>query len=85
MSLTDGFPADFASTDADDLATYGRDWTKVYAPAMTVVDNATFYFQFAGLLGSSVGFVEVPYQDMQVQNFQGGFVKPGGQWFRKPT
>ncbi len=32
MALTDGFPADFASTDPDDLATYGRDWTKVYAP-----------------------------------------------------
>ncbi|MBK7861061.1 MAG: FAD-binding oxidoreductase [Archangiaceae bacterium] len=37
MGLTDGFPADFASTDADDLATYGRDWTKVYAPAPSLL------------------------------------------------
>ena len=59
--------------------------TRVFAPAMTVVDNRTFYFQFVGLLGNSIGFIEVPYQDMQVQNFQGGFVRPGGQWFRKPT
>ncbi|MBX7114024.1 MAG: FAD-binding oxidoreductase [Myxococcaceae bacterium] len=26
-------PADTCSTDADDLATYGRDWTRVFAPA----------------------------------------------------
>lgn len=26
------FPADFFSTDASDLATFGRDWTKVYTP-----------------------------------------------------
>ncbi len=32
----------------------------------------------------SVSFVDAPYQDMQVQNFQGGFVRPGGKWFRKP-
>jgi len=37
MTLTDGFPADFASTDADDLQTYGRDWTKVYAPAPSLL------------------------------------------------
>jgi hypothetical protein len=59
--------------------------TRVYAVSMTVVDNTTFFFQFAGALSTSVGFIEVPYQDMQVQNFQGGFVAPGGRWFRKPV
>jgi hypothetical protein len=58
---------------------------RIYAPAMTVVDNQTFFFQFNTLLPTSVGFIEVPYQDMQVQNFQGGFVQPGGKWFRKPV
>jgi hypothetical protein len=47
------------------------------------VNNQSFYFDFAGLLPTSVGVIEVPYQDNQVQNFQGGFVRPGGQWFRK--
>jgi FAD/FMN-containing dehydrogenase len=37
MGLTDGFPLDFASTDPDDLATYGRDWTRVYAPAPSLL------------------------------------------------
>jgi hypothetical protein len=31
-----------------------------------------------------VAIIDVPYQDMQVQNFQGGFVRPGGRWFRRP-
>jgi hypothetical protein len=62
-----------------------NDGTKTYAPAMTVVDNTTFYFQFAGPLNTAVGFIDVPYQDTQVQNFQGGFVAPGGKWFRKPV
>ena len=31
------FPADFASTDPADLATYGRDWTRVHAPAPSLV------------------------------------------------
>ncbi len=34
--LTD-FPADFASTDAGDLATYGKDWTKVFTPAPSLL------------------------------------------------
>ena len=38
-----------------------------------------------GFLAGSVAFVEVPYQDMQVQNFHGGDVRPGGQWFRTPV
>jgi len=40
---------------------------------------------FAGILNSMVAFVQVPLQDMQVQNYQGGFVRPGGQWFRMPV
>ena len=31
-ALKAGFPADFASSEANDLATYGRDWTRVFAP-----------------------------------------------------
>jgi FAD/FMN-containing dehydrogenase len=31
------FPADFLSTDAGDLATFGRDWTKVYEPAPSAI------------------------------------------------
>jgi hypothetical protein len=58
---------------------------RTYAALVSVVDNRTIVFQFAGALSTAVGFIEVPYQDMQVQNFQGGFVKPGGQWFRKPA
>jgi hypothetical protein len=49
------------------------------------VSNTQFYTDYAGLLGTMVAFVQVPYQDMQVQNFQGGFVRPGGQWFREPV
>ena len=56
----------------------------VYPGSMVVVSNTQFYFTYAGLLDSMVAFVQVPYQDMQVQNFQGGFVRPGGQWFREP-
>ncbi|MEK6701193.1 MAG: hypothetical protein AABZ53_02945 [Planctomycetota bacterium] len=58
---------------------------KVYATSVTVVNNTTFYFDFPGPLSAAVGFVDVPYQDMQVQNFQGGFVVPGGKWFRPPV
>jgi len=32
-----GFSPEFASTDPDDLTTFGRDWTKVYAPAASLV------------------------------------------------
>lgn len=60
------------------------DGSRSYAPTLKVVDNQTFEFEFAGLLAASVGTIEAPYQDMQVQNFQGGFVRPGGQWFRPP-
>lgn len=58
---------------------------RVYPAGVTVVDNRTFFFTYTGLLPVSIGTIEVPYQDMQVQNFQGGFVRPGGQWFRKAS
>jgi len=29
--------------------------------------------------------MEAPYQDTQVQNFQGGFCVSGGKWFRSPV
>ena len=48
------------------------------------VVNTIITFDFIGILPNTVNFVNVPYQDMQVQNFQGGFVRPGGKWFRAP-
>ena len=39
------FPADFLSTDPSDLAEYGRDWTKVHAPAAS---EATSTVSLAG-------------------------------------
>ena len=35
--LARDFGADFFTTDADDLAEYGKDWTKVYAPAPSAI------------------------------------------------
>jgi FAD/FMN-containing dehydrogenase len=35
--LARDFPADFALRDAADLAEYGRDWTKVFEPAPSVI------------------------------------------------
>jgi FAD/FMN-containing dehydrogenase len=35
--IREGFATDFLSVDADDLAEYGRDWTKVFAPAPCAV------------------------------------------------
>jgi hypothetical protein len=58
---------------------------RVNPTGVTAVSNKEFYLDFAGLIGPMVAFVEVPYQDMQVQNYQGGFVRPGGQWFRTPV
>ncbi len=58
--------------------------TLIYPQTVVVVSNTQFYLQFAGVLSAMAAFVQVPYQDMQVQNFQGGFVRPGGQWFREP-
>ena len=45
--------------------------------------NNTIVFDFSGIIPSTVNIVDVPYQDMQVQNFQGGFVRPGGKWFAR--
>lgn len=59
--------------------------SKVFPSSATVVDNTHFYFDFAGTLVGSVALVDVPYQDGQVQNFRGGYVRPGGQWFRAPV
>jgi FAD/FMN-containing dehydrogenase len=36
-ALAAHFPADFSSTDAADLATYGKDWTKVFTPAPSLL------------------------------------------------
>lgn len=55
---------------------------RVYAASVTVVDTSTIVFDFSGLLPVKVGFIEVPYQDTQVQNPFGGFVAPGARWFR---
>ncbi|HYE61341.1 MAG TPA: hypothetical protein VD997_05040 [Phycisphaerales bacterium] len=60
------------------------DGSKVYPASTTVVDNTTFYQEYDGLFAPSVNFVEVPYQDPQVRNHAGGFVSPGGKWFRAP-
>ncbi len=45
--------------------------------------NDTIVFDFTGIIADTVCFVDVPCQDMQVQNFQGGFVRPGGKWFAR--
>ena len=44
------FPADFLSRDPDDLAEYGRDWTRVYAPAPSAVALPRTTDQVARLL-----------------------------------
>jgi FAD/FMN-containing dehydrogenase len=36
-AVAQDFPSDFSSHDADDLVTYGADWTKVYPPAPSLV------------------------------------------------
>jgi FAD/FMN-containing dehydrogenase len=37
VAIASSFPADFLSTDPADLGTYGRDWTRVLAPAPSAV------------------------------------------------
>ena len=54
------------------------------AASITVVGNNTIIFDFGTIISSDVILIDVPYQDMQVQNFQGGFVRPGARWFRAP-
>jgi hypothetical protein len=58
--------------------------TLIYPTSTVVLSNTQFYLEFGGLLDTMVAFVQVPYQDTAVQNYQGGFVRPGGQWFREP-
>ena len=48
--LARDFPADFLSTDAADLATYGRDWTKVIEPRPSAVAFPRSTEEVAGLL-----------------------------------
>lgn len=36
-AIAEGFPADFLTREPSELAEYGRDWTRVYAPAPTAV------------------------------------------------
>src|SRR6185295_13661274 len=37
QAITEGFPADFLSEDPSDLTEYGRDWTRVVAPAPSAI------------------------------------------------
>ncbi|MCP3104380.1 FAD-binding oxidoreductase [Myxococcus sp. K15C18031901] len=37
QALAEGFPSDFLTREPDELKEYGRDWTKVYAPAPSAV------------------------------------------------
>jgi hypothetical protein len=59
--------------------------SRVYPQSVTVVGPAQFFFDYASVLSSAVAFVEVPYQDTQVQSAMDGFVAPGGKWFREPV
>jgi hypothetical protein len=52
--------------------------------SVSVSGNTTFTLGFEGIVDRLFNFIEVPYQDMNVQNFQGGFVAPGARWFREP-
>ena len=54
------------------------DGSVIHASTFAVASNDKFVFTFEGVISTSVAFIDVPYQDMQVQNFQGGFVRPGG-------
>src|SRR6185295_9688477 len=37
QAITESFPGDFLSEDPSDLAEYGRDWTRVVAPAPSAI------------------------------------------------
>jgi hypothetical protein len=58
------------------------DGSRIVPTGVSVAGETVFVLQFAGTLPASAGFIEVPYQDREVQNFQGGFVAPGARWFR---
>jgi len=59
--------------------------SKVYPLSATVLSTTSFSMDYAAVLQSNFAFIEAPYQDTQVQNFQGGFVVSGGKWFRSPV
>src|SRR5262245_7522857 len=42
---------------------------RIYPASVTMVSNTQFYFDYPALIAPSIAFVEVPFQDMQVQNF----------------
>lgn len=52
--------------------------------AIKATGPTEFYLDFEDIIPLTVCLVDVPYQDMEVQNFQGGFVSPGARWFRSP-
>jgi FAD/FMN-containing dehydrogenase len=49
-ALAAHFPSDFSSTDAADLATYGKDWTKVFTPAPSLLVRPRSTAEVARLL-----------------------------------
>ena len=59
-ALNKEFPADFASRDPADLATYGKDWTKVFAPAPSLLvrprstDEVSRFLKLASAHGIAV-------------------------------
>lgn len=61
-ALSSTFPADFASTSPEDLSTYGRDWTKVYepAPSMVVFPRSTGEVSRYLALANTYGVAVVP-------------------------
>lgn len=63
-------------------AVSSADGSTVGCESVKVNSNTEFALQFTGTLKPECNFIEVPYQDMQVQNFQGGYVAPGARWFR---
>lgn len=61
-ALAKDFPADFASREPGDLATYGKDWTKVFTPAPSVLVRPRSTAEVAAFLklASSHGVQVVP-------------------------
>ncbi len=59
-ALSSGFPADFTSSDPADLATYGKDWTKVFTPAPSLLvrprstDEVSRFLKLASTHGVAV-------------------------------
>lgn len=60
------------------------DGSAITAPDLEILGNDTIVFRFGEIIPGTVIMIDVPYQDVQVQNFQGGFVRPGAKWFRAP-